>query len=82
MRITDLRLHVLESRVPLPVASLDGLFSDAGPAGEIEFSLIRVLTDEGIEGDYIVWSEIPTGRPGALREFLRAQAAPYWQGPL
>jgi L-alanine-DL-glutamate epimerase-like enolase superfamily enzyme len=34
--------------------------------------LIRVLTDEGVEGDYIVWSEIPTGRPGALREFLRA----------
>jgi len=72
MKITDLRMHILEPTLPLPVTSFDGLFSDSGPAGEIEFTLVRVLTDEGIEGDYIVWSEIPTARPGALKEVLRA----------
>jgi len=72
MKITDIKMHVLGSKLPLPVTSFDGLFSDSGPAGEIEFTLVRVLTDEGIEGDYIVWSEIPTARPGALKEALRA----------
>ena len=70
MKITNIKLHVFKSKVSLPVTSFDGLFEDPGPAGFLEFSLIRVLTDEGIEGDYIVWSEIPLARPKVLAEVL------------
>jgi len=72
MKIKDIKLHVLKEKVPAWVTSTHGLFQDPGPAGQIEFSLVRVITDEDIEGHYIVWSEIPMARPGALAEVLRA----------
>jgi L-alanine-DL-glutamate epimerase-like enolase superfamily enzyme len=72
MKIKDIKLHLFKDKVPVWVTSTHGLFPDSGPAGQIEFSLVRVITDEDIEGDYIVWSEIPMARPGALAEVLRA----------
>lgn len=70
MKITAIKMHVFTSKTPLPVTSFHGLFEDSGPAGAIEYSLIRVLTDEELEGDYVVWSEIPAAKPRALAEVL------------
>ncbi len=72
MKITDIKLHALAKETPALVTSFDGLFKDEGPAGAIQYSLVRILTDEDIEGDFIVWSEIPTARPNVLAEVLRA----------
>jgi L-alanine-DL-glutamate epimerase-like enolase superfamily enzyme len=72
MKITDIKVHVLAKETEALVTSFDGLFHDQGPAGKIQYSLVRILTDEGIEGDYIVWSEVAMGRPNALAEVLRA----------
>jgi L-alanine-DL-glutamate epimerase-like enolase superfamily enzyme len=71
VKITDIRLHVLKNETEALVTSLDGLFEESGPAGRIQYSLVRILTDEGIEGHYIVWSEVATARPNALAEVLR-----------
>jgi L-alanine-DL-glutamate epimerase-like enolase superfamily enzyme len=71
VKITDIKLHVLARETEALVTSLDGLFEDAGPAGKIQYSLVRILTDAEIEGHYIVWSEVATGRPHALAEVLR-----------
>jgi L-alanine-DL-glutamate epimerase-like enolase superfamily enzyme len=71
MKITDIKLHVLGEETPALVTSTDGLFEDQGPAGVIQYSLVRILTDSDIEGDYIVWSEIATSRPHALAEVLK-----------
>jgi len=71
MKITDIRLHVLERETKALVTSFDGLFEDEGPAGRIQYSLVRILTDADIEGHYIVWSEIAAARPNALAEVLR-----------
>ena len=71
MKITDIKLHVLAQETEALVTSLDGLFEDSGPAGKIQYSLVRILTDAEIEGHYIVWSEVATGRPHALAEVLR-----------
>jgi len=71
MKITDVKLHVLEQETPGYVTSFSGLFKDERPP-TFKYSLVRILTDEGVEGDYIVWSEIPSARPNALAETLRA----------
>lgn len=71
MKITDIKMHVLGSETPALVTSFHGLFKDPGPAGVIQYSLVRILTDSGIEGHYIVWSEVAMGRPNALAEVLR-----------
>ncbi len=71
MKITDVKLHLLARETEALVTSFDGLREDEGPAGRIQYSLVRILTDEGIEGHYIVWSEVATGRPRALAEVLR-----------
>jgi len=63
MKIKDIKLHLFKDKVLVWVTSTHGLFPDSGPAGQIEFSLVRVITDEDIEGDYIVWSEIPFPAP-------------------
>jgi L-alanine-DL-glutamate epimerase-like enolase superfamily enzyme len=70
MKITDIKLHVLKNETPALATSHDGLFEDTGPGGVIKYSLIRILTDEGIEGHYIVWSEISSGRPGSLTDVI------------
>ena len=49
MKITDIKLHVLGRETEALVTSLEGLFEDAGPAGKIQYSLVRILTDAGIE---------------------------------
>jgi len=72
MKIKDLKMHVFKTKLPLYVTSFSGLFQDATTAGTIEFSLIRVLTNEGIEGDYVVWGEVPYARPRSLAEVLSA----------
>ena len=71
MIITDIKMHLLERETEALVTSLNGLFEDRGPAGRVQYSLIRILTDEGIEGHYIVWSEVAAGRPNALADVLR-----------
>jgi L-alanine-DL-glutamate epimerase-like enolase superfamily enzyme len=71
MRITGLKLHVLPRETPALVTGFEGLFQDSGPAGKIQYSLVRVLTDSDIEGHYIVWSEVAAARPNALAETLR-----------
>lgn len=71
MKITDIKLHVLQEETAALVTSHDGLFKDSGPSGTIKYSLVRIITDEKIEGHYIVWSEVATGRPAALAEVLR-----------
>jgi len=71
LKIIDIKLHVLRSETEALVTSFDGLFKDSGPAGKIQYTLLRILTDVGIEGHYIVWSEVPTGRPSALAEVIR-----------
>ncbi len=71
MKITDIKMHVLKHETPALGTSHDGLFEDSGPGGVIQYSLVRVLTDADIEGDYIVWSEIPSARPDSLAEVLR-----------
>ncbi len=71
MKITDIKLHVLPNETPALVTSFDGLFKDEGPAGVIQYSLVRVMTDTDIEGHYIVWSEVAMGRPNALAEVLK-----------
>ena len=71
MKITDIKMHVLKHETPALATSHDGLFKDSGPGGVIQYSLVRILTDTDIEGDYIVWSEIPGGRPDSLADVLR-----------
>ena len=71
MKITEIKLHVLGRETDALVTSFEGLFEDSGPAGKIQYSLVRILTDAEIEGHYIVWSEVATGRPNALAEVLR-----------
>jgi len=71
MKITDVKLHVFEAETPGYVTSFSGLTKEAhSPA--FQYSLVRIMTNEGIEGDYIVWSEIPTARPRSLADALRA----------
>jgi len=77
MKIADIKMHVLKSRVPLYLTSFSGLKESL--EGTMEFSLVRILTDEGIEGDYVVWGEVPAARPRALAETLRA-LKPYLVG--
>lgn len=72
MKVTDVKLHVLKEETPALVTSFDGLFHDSGRAGQIQYSLVRVLTDEGVEGDYLMWSEMAAARPGALAAALAA----------
>ena len=69
MRITEIQCHRLPVTTLLP----------AIPRNLIEYTLVRVLTDEGIDGNYIVWSETPAARPQALAEGLR-QMRPYLIG--
>ena len=71
MKITDIKLHALEKKTSALVTSFEGLFKDDGPAGSIQYSLVRVLTDSDIEGHYILWSEVASARPNALAEVLR-----------
>ena len=53
MRITDVKLHVFEVETPGYVTSFSGLTKEERhPA--FQYSLVIVLTDEEIEGDYIV----------------------------
>ncbi|MAS80882.1 MAG: hypothetical protein CMA28_04645 [Euryarchaeota archaeon] len=70
MKITNIKIHVLKSDTPALATSHDGLFEDSGPGGKIKYSLIRVLTDADIEGNYIVWSEMSSGRPNSLADVL------------
>jgi len=70
MKITDLKMHVLKRETPALATSHEGLFEDSGPAGKIKYSLVRILTDADIEGNYIVWSEISSGRPNSLEDVL------------
>ena len=72
MVITDIRAHVLDTETPALVTSFDGLFHNSGAAGTIQYTLVRLLTDTELEGHYIVWSEVASGRPPALAEVLRA----------
>lgn len=71
LKITDIKMHIFELETPGYVTSFSGLFKEDRPFN-FKYSLVRVLTDEGIEGDYIVWSEIPSARPDSLAETLRA----------
>ena len=70
MKITNIKIHVLKSDTPALATSHDGLFEDSGPGGKIKYSLIRVLTDADIEGNYIVWSEMSSGSPNSLADML------------
>lgn len=70
MKITDLKIHSLKNDTPALATSHEGLFADAGPGGKIKYSLVRILTDTDIEGHYIVWSEMVTGRPDSLADTL------------
>ena len=72
MVITDIKAHVLDTETPALVTSFDGLFHHSGAAGTIKYTLVRLLTDTELEGHYIVWSEVASGRPPALAEVLRA----------
>lgn len=74
LKITDIKMHVFEQETPGYVTSFsrESIFPLLPISPPFRYSLIRVLTDEDVEGDYIVWSEIPTARPGALAEVLRA----------
>ncbi len=71
MKISDIKMHVLKQKTPALATSHDGLFEDSGPGGIIQYSLVRILTDADIEGDYIVWSEMSSGRPDSLADVLR-----------
>ena len=71
MKIADIKLHVFEVETPGYVTSFSGLSKEGRPPA-FQYSLVRVITDEGIEGDYIVWSEMPNARPQPLAEALRA----------
>jgi len=71
MKIKDIKVHVLKHETPALATSFAGLFEDSGPAGLIQYTLVRIITDTGIEGHYILWSEVPTARPNALAEVLR-----------
>ena len=71
MKITGIKLHVLDKETSGYVTSFSGLFKE-NQSYPFKYSLVRVLTDVGIEGHYIVWSEIPTAQPHALAEVLRA----------
>jgi len=70
MEIADVRLHVFEVETPGYVTSYSGLFKEQ--SAKFKYSLVRVLTNEEIEGNYIVWSEIPSAKPDSLAEMLRA----------
>ena len=50
MKITDIKAHVLDSETPALVTSFDGLFRSSGAAGTIKYTLVRVLTDNDVEG--------------------------------
>jgi len=71
VRIVDVKMHVLKQETPGYVTSFSGLFKEE-QSSVFKYSLVRILTDEGIEGHYIVWSEIPSARPDSLAETLRA----------
>lgn len=71
MKITEIKMHVLKRETPGYLTSFSGL-SKSGHLAKFKYILVRVLTDQEIEGDYIVWSEIPSARPGSLAEILRA----------
>ena len=70
MKIIDVKLHLFSAETPGYVTSFSGLEKKQSPT--FQYSLVRILTDEDIEGDYIVWSEIPSARPQSLAEVLRA----------
>lgn len=70
MKIVDVRLHVFETETPGYVTGFYGLFKE--PFVRFQYSLVRIVTDEEIEGDYIVWSEKPSARPGSIADALRA----------
>lgn len=40
------------------------------PPREIQYTLLRVFTDAGIEGDYIVWSGFPTAFPNIVSDVI------------
>jgi len=69
VRITDIEFVMVKGETLTP-PTMFGPWVEPSEAGSIRYSLIRVLTDEGIEGDYIVWSEIPSARPNSLKETL------------
>jgi len=71
MKIKDIKMHVLEYETPALATSFAGLFEDSGPAGVMHYTLVRIITDTGIEGHYILLPEIPAARPNALAEVLR-----------
>ena len=54
LKITDIKMHVFKRETPGYVTSFSGLFKEDRPFN-FKYSLVRVLTDEGIEGHYIVW---------------------------
>lgn len=71
MRITDVKLHVFERKFQgWLTAYSEGILEKAPQAGTMDYSLVRVITDQGVEGNYIVWGEIPQARSGALTEEL------------
>jgi L-alanine-DL-glutamate epimerase-like enolase superfamily enzyme len=67
MKITDMKMHILplNSSIYTPQYFKEMRLP-------MEYSLIRIFTDEGTEGDYIVWGETPLARSGALAEVLRS----------
>lgn len=62
-------MHTLPIKTPAYLTGY-GIFSEEH-SPTFEYNLIRVLTDEGIEGDYIAWGEIASARSGALTDVLR-----------
>ena len=65
----DVKLHLFSAETPGYVTSFSGL--EKKRSSTFQYSLVRILTDEDIEGDYIVWSEVPSARPQPLAEVLR-----------
>jgi len=70
MEITGVKLHVFEAENDGLVTSYKGLSRQDTAAGTIQYTFVRVLTDEDVEGHYVLWSEIPEARPGSLSETL------------
>ncbi|UCH32054.1 MAG: mandelate racemase [Candidatus Bathyarchaeota archaeon] len=63
MKITDVKVHILK-----PTFSYSG--GKSMPPREIKYTLLRIFTDGGIEGDYMIWSGFPTAFPNIVADLI------------
>ncbi len=50
------------------------------PPREIKYALLRIFTDKGIEGDYVIWSGVPTAFPEIVADLIIRAFKPHLIG--